>query len=42
MSNTYNFTLFNVVLYLVLIPLGTLFAYAYLSQHALRKDGESE
>ena len=41
-SNTYNFTLFNVVLYLVLIPLGTVFAYAYLSQHALRKDGESE
>lgn len=41
-SNTYNFTPFNIVSYLVLIPLGTVLAYAYLSRHALRKDGESE
>ncbi len=41
-SNTYNFTLFNVILYLALIPLWTLLSYALLSRKVLRKQEETE
>ena len=30
-SNTYNFTLFNIVSYLVIIPIGTTFAYRLMA-----------
>ena len=30
-SNTYNFTLFNIVGYLVIIPIGTTFAYRLMA-----------
>ncbi len=41
-SNTYNFTLFNVVFYLALMPLWTLLAYALLSRKILQKREGSE
>ncbi len=41
-SNTYNFTPFNIILYLALMPLWTLIAYALLSRKVLRKQEETE
>ena len=36
-SNTYNFTLFNIVSYLVIIPIGTTFAYRLMADGLKRR-----
>lgn len=36
-SNTYNFTLFNIISYLVIIPIGTMIAYHWIARRLKRR-----
>lgn len=36
-SNTYNFTLFNIISYLVIIPIGTMIAYHWIVRRLKRR-----